>query len=48
MECFCEKCNTYFKIKGFKTLELLTGGTQCPNCGKNLTKIIIHKKRGGI
>lgn len=30
----CKKCGTVFEVTGTKTLLVLTGGLDCPECGK--------------
>lgn len=45
MKCKCEKCDTIFEAKGSKTFMVLTGGTECPNCGGNVCIVLAHRKK---
>ena len=41
MKCKCGDCNSIFEVTGNFTLEVLTGGTECPNCKGNVNLIMV-------
>jgi hypothetical protein len=45
--CACSGCNTHFHASGNQLLLVLTGGADCPKCGKKdgIDMLVAHKPK---